>query len=249
MINERQIREIEFHDKKFSSQGDTPLHYSFGISDYCVNRMLDLVGDIKGKNVIDFGCGDGWLSAILASRGAEVLAFDISGEAVEKTKRFLGERGLLEKVEIRQMSGEDLLYGDGTVDVIIGVAVLHHTELGTVVSELYRVLKKGGKAFFMEPLGHNPFLNIYRRLTPRYRSTDEKPLMMSDFDLFHSFHVYHEGHHLTTLMAGFLGGILKNKRIYERMFKVTLQIDRFLLRVFPLLSKYCWYTIIVLEKK
>jgi hypothetical protein len=35
---------------------------------------------------------------------------------------------------------------------------------------------------FLEPLGHNPFVNLFRRLTPRLRSEDEHPLLEADLD-------------------------------------------------------------------
>ena len=45
------------------------------------------------------------------------------------------------------------------------------------------MLVPGGRGLFMEPLGHNPMVNLYRRMTPKMRTPDEHPLLMSDFAL------------------------------------------------------------------
>ena len=36
---------------------------------------------------------------------------------------------------------------------------------------------------FIEPLGTNPLINFYRKLTPKSRSKDEHPLVLKDFEL------------------------------------------------------------------
>ena len=45
---------------------------------------------------------------------------------------------------------------------------------------MVRVLKPEARAVFFEPLGHNPLINLYRRLTPKMRSEDEHPLLGND---------------------------------------------------------------------
>ena len=43
------------------------------------------------------------------------------------------------------------------------------------------MLAPGGWAAFVEPLGHNPLINAYRRRTPEMRTPDEHPLRVEDF--------------------------------------------------------------------
>jgi SAM-dependent methyltransferase len=59
-------------------------------------------------------------------------------------------------------------------------AILHHLDLETAYAEIARVLKPHGRAIFLEPLAHNPFINLYRTLTPSLRTPDEQPLRLDD---------------------------------------------------------------------
>ena len=43
-------------------------------------------------------------------------------------------------------------------------------------------MKSNGNLLFIEPLGTNPIINFYRKLTPKSRSRDEHPLINKDFD-------------------------------------------------------------------
>ena len=48
------------------------------------------------------------------------------------------------------------------------------------MSEVARVMRPSAGALFIEPLGHNPVINLYRRRTPEQRTVDEHPLLMDD---------------------------------------------------------------------
>ena len=44
-------------------------------------------------------------------------------------------------------------------------------------NEINKVLKDDGEMVFLEPLGTNPLINLYRKLTPKSRSVDEHPFV------------------------------------------------------------------------
>jgi SAM-dependent methyltransferase len=69
-----------------------------------------------------------------------------------------------------------LPWPDASFDVIVGRAILHHLDLETATRELARVLRPGGRVFFVEPIRHNPLTALFRLLTPKARTTDEMPL-------------------------------------------------------------------------
>ena len=66
-------------------------------------------------------------------------------------------------------------FQDNEFDLIYGTGVLHHLELEKCLNEIRRILKKDGEIIFIEPMGTNPFINLYRLLTPKSRSEDEHP--------------------------------------------------------------------------
>lgn len=51
-----------------------------------VGRMLELLGDLHGRDVLDAGCGEGFLSRILAAGGARVTGIDLSPRLIEMAR-------------------------------------------------------------------------------------------------------------------------------------------------------------------
>ncbi len=49
-------------------------------------QVLDLLGDVVGKDVLDAGCGQGYLSRMLAARGARVTGIDLSPRLIAKAR-------------------------------------------------------------------------------------------------------------------------------------------------------------------
>src|SRR3989337_1097883 len=181
VLKARQSSEEKFYDAQYKEKHDGPAHYKLGTSYNVFLRMKNKLGDIKGRRVLDYGCGTGWITLELADMDARVDSFDISSVAVEKTTARLTRHNLMSNCTVRKMTGEKLDYPDNCFDIIFGFAILHHLELDKAIPELRRVLKPSGIAYFGEPLGGNPFINLYRRMTPQYRTADEKPLVLKDF--------------------------------------------------------------------
>ncbi len=101
------------------------------------------------------------------------------------------------------MNAESLDFTDDFFNVVCGISILHHLDLNSSYSELLRVLKPGGKAFFIEPLGHNPFINLFRKLTSNLRTEDEHPLLKADLQLLSKYftEINIKYYYLTSLLA------------------------------------------------
>jgi 2-polyprenyl-3-methyl-5-hydroxy-6-metoxy-1,4-benzoquinol methylase len=112
----------------------------------------DVLGELAGKRVVEYGCGDGELTVRLAESGALMSAFDGSRACVERTRRLAEANGV--RVEAVGASAERLPYADETFDLAVGQAVLQRLDPERARYELWRILKPGGKAFFSEPLRH-----------------------------------------------------------------------------------------------
>jgi 2-polyprenyl-3-methyl-5-hydroxy-6-metoxy-1,4-benzoquinol methylase len=56
-------------------------------NDGLLRQLLDLLGDVAGRRVLDAGCGDGYLARVLAARGARVTAIDLGPRLIERARR------------------------------------------------------------------------------------------------------------------------------------------------------------------
>ena len=73
-------------------------------------------------------------------------------------------------------SAYEIPFRDGAFDLIAGMAILHHvSDKRRVSAELARVLRSGGRAVFMEPLGESLFLERLRRLVPVKSEAEDDP--------------------------------------------------------------------------
>src|SRR5690606_28277141 len=135
--------------------------YAVRPTEYVYQQMKQMMGDISDKRVLEYGCGEGWITSDLARMGARVSAFDVSPQAIENTRRVLTNAGLAERCDLAVMPAEKLTYADEQFDVAVGFAIVHHLELKSAFAEMHRVLKPGGVAYFAEPLGTNPAIQLY----------------------------------------------------------------------------------------
>ena len=119
---------------------------------YSLEYAYHLLGDVAGKTVVDYGCGDGENTLVLASRGARVTAVDISPDLIEIAKRRIAVNRLDERVEFVVGSAYEVPVPDASVDVVFGIAILHHLDLPQAAREVWRILKPGGRAIFQEPV-------------------------------------------------------------------------------------------------
>ncbi len=249
-LESRHRVEEAFHDRKYAEEQNEPAHYQLGPTYQVFLQLKKKWGDLRDRQVLECGCGSGWITAELAAMGAIVNAFDISQEAVANTQTFLAARRLLGKCTVRKMSAEKCDYPDAQFDVIVGFAILHHLDLDRSLPELHRMLKPGGTALFAEPLGGNPLLNLYRQLTPQYRTPDERPLLLPEFSarvaMFKSFR--HEEFYLTSLAPLFLSGCFPFKGRMRKAFDFCSRLDRKILMRFPRAGNWAWYTLLELRK-
>jgi SAM-dependent methyltransferase len=180
-------REREFHDRRFageSREAAAPFYSVLQASNALFRRTARELA--RGKRVLEYGCGPGAVTPMLAREAAWVAAIDLSEVALRSAVRQTLEPQL-ENVSYCLMDAERLGFAAATFDVVCGRAILHHLDLERSFAELARVLGKGGSAVFHEPLGHNPVIRLYRRWTPNMRTPDEHPLVRRDFELARRF--------------------------------------------------------------
>jgi SAM-dependent methyltransferase len=128
-------------------------------------RLLFEYG-VRGRAVLDYGCGLGKWAVHLASKGADVSGFDLSPVAIETARRRAEFNGLNVRFDVADAA--QLPYEDAAFDVVLGIGVLHHVVKypGTAL-ELHRVLRPGAPAVFTEGLAENSLIELGRRFTMR----------------------------------------------------------------------------------
>ena len=249
-LEARLKREAQFHDRKYGGDDLYPRHYAARPTQYIYRQLRDSLGDLRGKRVLEYGCGEGWITRDLARLGGNVCAFDISPQAAENTRRALSDSKLLDRCSIDVMPAERLAYPEATFDVAVGFAIIHHLDLVQALDELYRVLKPGGIAWFAEPLATNPLIWIYRKLTPQFRTADEQPLKLKQLPSllakFGSFE--HREFYLTALGAIALIYLPGGIRLFPALSFGLHRVDDRLLRAIPALGSWAWYTLLKIVK-
>jgi SAM-dependent methyltransferase len=101
-----------------------------------------------GKAVLDVGCGNGYVLSRYARAGAHTTGIDLTETAVEICRKRFEIMGL--EGQFRQANAEALPFADGSFDCVTSMGVLHHTpDTAKAVSEVFRVLKPGGRLIVM----------------------------------------------------------------------------------------------------
>lgn len=102
-------------------------------------RVVALLGDVKGKALLDVGAGTGRISVIMAQKGAQVTGVDVSPEIVKVLAR--KNRHITALVA----EAESLPFPDASFEVVTAAFLIVHLKDPTrFFDEAYRVLKDDG---------------------------------------------------------------------------------------------------------
>jgi SAM-dependent methyltransferase len=111
---------------------------------------------------------------LLTNRGAHVWAVDISEDLIRVGQRRLATNNRGGQAQFIVGSAHDLPFPPNSIDIVFGIAILHHLDLELASKEVCRVLRPGGRAIFQEPVRNSATMRFVRRLIP-YRSPDISP--------------------------------------------------------------------------
>lgn len=135
---------------------------------YVAPVLLRLGGRLLGARAVEIGCGAGHgIGPILASFGAATVdGVDLDADQVARAhRRWASDL----RVRLAQGSATDLRTalgaGDGTYDAAFDVGVVHHIEdWRAALAEVARVLRPGGRFYFVEVTAHALARPTYRLL-------------------------------------------------------------------------------------
>jgi 2-polyprenyl-3-methyl-5-hydroxy-6-metoxy-1,4-benzoquinol methylase len=113
-----------------------------------------LLGDIRGKAFLDYGCGMGEESMYFAKLGARVTAIDVSDVGVGVLRQRAEANHLT--IDAHEMKCVPTKFPSSSFDVVHGLGILHHVGIEQGLREVWRVLRPGGIGVFLEPIGNSP---------------------------------------------------------------------------------------------
>jgi SAM-dependent methyltransferase len=241
---ERYERERAFHDERYHDDSDRArVEKFYEAGDASAERYRALLAQVgAGVRVLEYGCGTGSAAFDLAARGADVTGIDISPVAIAAAKAETANLEPSARPRFEVMNAEELDLPSCSFDVVCGSGVLHHLDLSSALAEVARVLSPAGWAAFVEPLGHNPLINAYRRRTPQMRTPDEHPLRVEDFARArkHFEIVEVDYFNLLTLVSV----PFRRFGFRDRLHASLQQADRWLFQRFPPLRRHAWVAVI-----
>jgi len=115
--------------------------------------------DLKGKQVVDVGCGDGELVHHMAAAQAKVMGIDPNPKRIERARKSAGNNETF-----FEGGGEHLPCPDASMDIVVFFNSLHHIPEGmdAALSEAARVLKTEGILYVSEPIAAGSFFEAMK---------------------------------------------------------------------------------------
>jgi 2-polyprenyl-3-methyl-5-hydroxy-6-metoxy-1,4-benzoquinol methylase len=156
--------------------------------DPILRRALAHFGDVRGKTLVDLGCGRAATSLFFAHHGANVVSVDFSARAIGNLAEYCRDNGIesIRPIELSALEIAKL----GPVDCVFGSMILHHLEpFAEFAAALRLALRRdGGKAFFWENNARSKTMiwfreNVVGKLwIPKHGDAEEFPLTPDEVD-------------------------------------------------------------------
>lgn len=114
---------------------------------FIMPNMLKFIGNVKGKKILDLGCGEGGYSRELVKRGAQLVSIDCSKKAIEFAIAFAKEENLHIEHFIRNSNDLFDIESDQFDIVLCSMMLMDCEDLEGTLREVVRVLKPNGRLF------------------------------------------------------------------------------------------------------
>jgi ubiquinone/menaquinone biosynthesis C-methylase UbiE len=151
-----------------------------------IEGPLDVVrtalGSLQGVHILDIGCGDGRMAALLAAQGALVTGVDTSAEQIALA------RARVPEATFECGAGEALTLPDRSFDGVLWMNALHHLPPASMEASLHegaRVARPGGALIVIEPLAKG---SMFDALKPIDDETDIRRAAQEALDRFAAKH-------------------------------------------------------------
>lgn len=142
------------------SYRDKAIQYAKTIDQLPINiyferpALISLLPELRQQNVLDAGCGSGWLTEHMLEQGAKVTALDFNADFISLTQQRV--QGKAEVLHTNLAEPLPFL-ADAKFDLIVCPLVMHYIKNWLpVLKEFHRVLKPKGKLIFST---HHPIMD------------------------------------------------------------------------------------------
>jgi len=117
-----------------------------------VLNLTDKYSQGNKHNILDIGCGTGILSKELAHKGHFIISMDIAEDMIKTLKKSIDNSKNGELIEPMIGDAEQLSFANNSIDTILCIGCFQYQLRNDILlTELSRVLKKGGMCFFTIP--------------------------------------------------------------------------------------------------
>jgi 2-polyprenyl-3-methyl-5-hydroxy-6-metoxy-1,4-benzoquinol methylase len=165
-------------------------HSGLNITIERLERCLGFpVSNLKGKNVLEVGCGAGRFTELLVNSGALVHSIDLSN-AVEANKNNIGDK---QNYRIAQAGAYEIPFPDDSFDVVICLGVIQHTPSSEkTIESLWQKVKPGGLLVIDHYRWRLAYYSnmrwIYRKLFRRMKPDQSQRIINKLVDMFFPLH-------------------------------------------------------------
>lgn len=245
-------RELAWHEEEAEKRyGLDSFLYAPPAFDRVVARMLAfLEEDTAVPAALDLACGEGKETLAMAQRGWTVFSLDLSYAQLARVRKLVQKTDPTLPVHFIQANAEQLPFARNSFPVVYGKAIIHHLDLELSAAQVNRVLQARGRAAVAEPLAHHPLFWLGRRLTPKLRTADERPLTYAAFQAFRRkfAHGTMTEDFLLAPLAYLFRLLPGGEALFPSVHAALARLDRRLLRHLPFLKPLAWYGTLFLQK-
>lgn len=114
---------------------------------FIMPNMLKFMGDVKGKRILDLGCGEGGYSRELAKKGANLVSVDCSEKAIEYATDLAGKENLNIEHYVRNSNDLFGIESEQFDIVLCSMMLMDCQDFEGTLREVVRVLKPNGRLF------------------------------------------------------------------------------------------------------
>ena len=261
-------KEEQFHDAWAASEDLSRIDIK-KMNEVCTAPEMRYIrrklGNIKGKSLLDVGCGLGEASVYFALEEANVTSLDISQGMLDAALYLAKVNNV--KIKVHKSSAEDFhLKEHEQFDIVYVGNLFHHVNIEATLKQITKHLKPNGIMVSWDPIAYNPVINIYRKMATEIRTEDEHPLKWRDIKLFNKYFksVKKRYFWFTTLIIFMMMYLIQRrdpnserywKKIVEEgdkwgwIYKPLEFIDNILLFLIPFFRPLCWNVVIVASRK